>query len=65
MHSIHLTFSDLKGTHTHIGKRHMHAFNESIICKKKSEKFCIEIIDMKHHFWFTLIVHAELEQFYW
>lgn len=63
MHSIHLTFSDLKGTHTHIGKRHMHSMN--LLFVKKSEKFCIEIIDMKHHFWFTLIVHAEIEQFYW
>lgn len=37
MHSIHLTFSDLKGTHTHIGKRHMHSMNLLFVKKKERE----------------------------
>lgn len=40
MHSIHLTFSDLKGTHTHrpIGKRHMHSMNLLFVKKKKERE---------------------------
>lgn len=33
----------------------------NLLFVKKSEKFCIEIIDMKYYFWFMLIVYVEFE----
>lgn len=60
MHSIHLTFSDLKGTHTHIGKRHMHAFNESIICKKERE-----VLHWDYRYETSFLVHADCSRWAW
>lgn len=60
MHSIHLTFSDLKGTHTHIGKRHMHSMNLLIICKKERE-----VLHWDYRYETPFSVHADCSRWAW